>query len=138
MASAMNIEPPKRFGGSRGMVVFVYGTLKQGGCRHHHLGRATYLGRGTTRPEFRLFDCGTYPALVRSEAGTPAGSEIEGELWEIDPERLPILDIEEGVAERLYERVVLPIRNACGAEIDAATYLYLRSVRGYTDLGTRW
>ena len=124
------------------MVVFVYGTLKQGGCRHHHLGAATFLGLGTTRPEFRLFDCGTYPALVHSEAGeeigSEAGREIEGELWEIDPARLPILDAEEGVAERLYERVVLPIRIASGAEIDAATYLYLRSVRGYADLGTRW
>jgi gamma-glutamylaminecyclotransferase len=116
------------------VIVFVYGTLKQGGCRHHHLGDAESLGAGRTRPEFRLYDCGEYPAMVRAASGVA----ILGELWRIDPSRLSILDDQEGVEVGLYERVTIPIRTESGEEVSAIAYLYGRSIDGLAELGDRW
>lgn len=123
------------------MNVFVYGTLKRGECRHHHLGDAKWLGRCRTREAFRLFDCGSYPGMVRG-----AGCSIEGELWEVDDSRLSELDEVEGVDERLYERVEIAV-DMIDLQVDfdeqgrgnrAWTYLYLRPTTGMRELVDRW
>ena len=116
------------------MIVFVYGTLKRGGCRHHHLGEAEFLGTASTMPDFRLFDCGEYPGMVRSESGL----SIEGELWRIDRKQISELDDVEGVDLGLYERVEIKVQDESLQVIFAWTYLYLRSTHGMPDLGTRW
>lgn len=124
------------------MLVFVYGTLKRGGCRHHFLGDARFAGKARTKSPFRLYDCGTYPGMVRGENGLP----IEGELWQIEEGQLVVLDEVEGVDESLYERVMIEVQRIetkdgsefRGTTMEAWTYLYLRSTDGMRELVDRW
>lgn len=115
------------------MLVFVYGTLKRGGCRHHLLGVPEWVGEAVTEARFRLYDCGEYPAMVES----PEGLKVSGELWRISPHRLPRLDEEEGVAEGLYDRRMIEVWSD-GRKYEAQTYVYCRSVLGLRDLGASW
>jgi len=59
--------------------VFVYGTLKKGFCNHAVLGKsAVFIGDYITGKKYKMYDCGSYPAL-RLE-GTTA---IIGEVYDI-------------------------------------------------------
>ena len=51
--------------------VFLYGTLKRGGCRSHVLKDQRFLGEAMTVPKYRMYDTGSYPALVEDEGGRP-------------------------------------------------------------------
>ena len=62
------------------MFLFVYGTLKRGQPRHRYLAGQTFVASAVTRPIYRLFNVGDYPALVRHSEGR----SIEGELWRVD------------------------------------------------------
>jgi gamma-glutamylaminecyclotransferase len=113
--------------------LFVYGTLKRGGCREFAMAGQRFVGAARTQPAFRLYQCGDYPALVRDANGI----SIEGELWEVDGACLSKLDEIEGVSMRLYERAavsLLPPHD--GEHVDS--YFYLRSVNGLQDCGPRW
>jgi gamma-glutamylaminecyclotransferase len=72
--------------------LFVYGTLKRGGCRHGPLAGQRFLGEAHTAPQYRLYDLGSYPGLVRAEDG----GVVHGELYEVDRELVPLLDRLEG------------------------------------------
>lgn len=113
--------------------LFVYGTLKRGGCRESAMAGQRFLGAVRTAPEYRLFHCGDYPALVRDANGVA----IEGELWEVDGECLAKLDEIEGVPMRLYERAPISLLPPHDGE-HVETYFYLRSVNGLRDCGPRW
>lgn len=115
------------------MLVFVYGTLKRGGCRHHLLGVPEWVGEAVTEARFRLYDCGEYPAMVESSKGL----KVRGELWRVSPQRLPLLDQEEGVAEGLYDRRSIEVSSG-GRKYEAQTYIYCRPVLGLRDLGASW
>ncbi len=83
-------------------LVFVYGTLKRGGCNHHLLQGAEPLGSHRTAPRFTLYDLGRYPGV------RPGGrSAIHGELYRVDTETLARLDLLEDYP-RLYDRVLIP------------------------------
>ena len=113
--------------------VFVYGTLRAGECRAHFLEDMEFLGIAQTAPQYRLYDCGDYPALIED----PAGVSVEGEVWKVTADCLAELDCEEGVDIGLYRRAsvtLLPPFHSLVVE----TYLYLRSVEGLVDIGTRW
>ena len=75
-------------------LVFVYGTLKTGFCRNHFLNGYKRLGEFCTRPIYRLFDCGEYPAMV---VDVDNGRSISGEVWAVDDAALAILDRVEAV-----------------------------------------
>ncbi|HVJ84547.1 MAG TPA: gamma-glutamylcyclotransferase family protein [Caulifigura sp.] len=114
-------------------IVFVYGTLKRGDCRHRYMAGSRFLELATTERGYRLFDMGEYPAMVED----PDGGAIEGELFEVSDGTLEVLDEVEGVADELYARRAVRLegdRSSLGAE----AYLYLGSVAGKRELVGRW
>jgi gamma-glutamylcyclotransferase (GGCT)/AIG2-like uncharacterized protein YtfP len=115
------------------MHLFVYGTLKRGQPRHPFLASQTFVAVAVTRPLYRMFDVGDYPALVRHSAGR----SIEGELWEVDEDCVRMLDRVEGSDVGLYLREpveLLPPHES----LSPVTYLYQQSVAGLADCGTCW
>ena len=75
------------------MKVFVYGTLRAGeindiseAAARHDIEEPTLLGTATVRG--RLFDFGAYPGLVLDEVGPP----VSGDVYEIDPDLIAVLD----------------------------------------------
>jgi gamma-glutamylcyclotransferase (GGCT)/AIG2-like uncharacterized protein YtfP len=84
--------------------IFLYGTLRRGGGADHLLRGCTPLGPATVRG--RLYDLGTYPALVLD----PAGHPVHGEVWECPAQLVGELDRYEGTAVGLFERVEVAIR----------------------------
>jgi gamma-glutamylcyclotransferase (GGCT)/AIG2-like uncharacterized protein YtfP len=114
--------------------LFVYGTLKRGGENHLHLAGQRFLGAATTGPGFTLHGLTGFPGMVRA---TDAPEGVTGELWEVDAACLRTLDILEGIAEKLYERVPLTLLPPF-SDLPAETYLYLRSLEGRPRLGSTW
>lgn len=115
------------------MHVFVYGTLKRGGALHRHLADQRFLGVAGTATDCRLYQLGWYPGLVEDHDG----SEIEGELWDVDDATLAILDEVEGVDEGLYERRPIRLKPPFDQE-HVLTYYYLGDVTGCADCGSTW
>jgi gamma-glutamylcyclotransferase (GGCT)/AIG2-like uncharacterized protein YtfP len=113
------------------MKIFVYGTLKRGGCRAHHLKGQTFLGMARTAPRYRMYNTGSYPALVDDAAGL----EVEGELWDVDEACMKLLDEVEWVPT-IYRRD--PVCLVEPPISDAQTYIYQKSVAGLTDCGSCW
>ena len=82
------------------MRVFVYGTLRGGDVRSHHLDGADYLGTHAVEG-YRLYDLGPYPAVIRADG------RVVGELYEVATDaHLQLLDEVEGCAHAppLYRR----------------------------------
>ena len=114
-------------------VLFVYGTLKRGDCRHRLLEGQRFLGEAETAATYRLFDLGDYPGLVES----PGGVRVAGELYEVADGRLTRIDAEEGVAEGLYRRA--SVRLVAPPDRPAAeTYLYNGDVSERPELPGVW
>ncbi len=114
-------------------VVFVYGTLKRGDCRHRYMAGSRFLGLATTERGYRLFDMGEYPAMVEDLSG----GAIEGELFEVSDATLEVLDEVEGVADVLYSRRAVRLEGD-PSSLGAEAYLYLGSVAGKRELMHRW
>ncbi|MFQ5732446.1 MAG: gamma-glutamylcyclotransferase [Planctomycetaceae bacterium] len=117
-------DPGHRADALTGVRLFVYGTLKRGYCRNFALAGQTFLGEARTRPGYRLYDCGDYPALVRAKVGC----SIRGELWDVSAECLERIDVIEGVEERWYERG--PVQLEPPHEQPAVSYFFLGNVAG--------
>ena len=83
---------------ARGMLLFVYGTLRRGEPNHRELGEARFLGHVRTAPVYELVDLGSFPALL--EGGSTA---VQGELYEVDEGWIGQLDAFEEAPE-LYDR----------------------------------
>lgn len=113
--------------------LFIYGTLKRGQPRHAALSRQTFVAEVRTAPAYRMFNAGTYPALVEAEQGVA----VEGELWAVSETCLRELDVIEGVAERLYARRPVLLQSPHD-DVVAETYLYLQNIAGFRDCGSRW
>ena len=73
-------------------LVFVYGTLRRGGSNHFRMAGAQFVSLGSITG--RIYRIDWYPGLVLD----PAGDEIYGEIYALDPEQLVALDIFEGVS----------------------------------------
>ena len=114
-------------------LIFVYGTLKRGGCRAELLAGQRLIGEAATEPRYRMVDCGSYPGLINAEAGL----SITGELWAVDADCLKALDLAEGVAEGLYARRPVRLQAPYADELVEA-YFYLPSTAGLRDCGDRW
>ncbi len=114
--------------------IFVYGTLKRGGDNHAHLAYQQFLGEARTPPGYTLYSLGDYPGMVRAADDT-AG--VTGELWAVDDSCLTQLDLLEGTAEGLYERVSLKLATPADGQ-PVETYLYLGSIAGHPALGAEW
>ena len=121
------------------LLVFVYGTLMRGECRHGALAGQIFVGHATTQPHYRLYHCGSYPALVEVAAGT--GNRIEGEVYRVSAACLAELDEIEGVDEGLYERSPVALEDSPAVHQIAApieAYLYRQDVSAFEDLGIAW
>lgn len=114
-------------------LIFVYGTLMRGDCRHAVLAGQQFMGEARTEPAYRMFDVGTFPGLVEAADGL----EVEGEVWRVDERCLARLDAVEGVDEGLYAR--RPIRLQAPFETaPVEAYFYLQSTAGLRDCEWRW
>ena len=109
--------------------VFVYGTLKRGKENHHWLAGQRFEKEARTKPLYRMFDMGGYPALIRDESGVA----VEGEIWQVDEAGLTRLDVLEDIDGGEYERVLIELE-----EGRVEGYLYLRDVSGRSDAGASW
>jgi gamma-glutamylcyclotransferase (GGCT)/AIG2-like uncharacterized protein YtfP len=115
------------------MHLFVYGTLKREQPRHQYLAGQTFVADAATRPKYRLYNVGKYPALIPHSEGR----SIVGELWDVDEACLRTLDRVEGCDFGLYARKpveLLPPHES----LEVATYFYLQPVEGLADCGTSW
>jgi gamma-glutamylcyclotransferase (GGCT)/AIG2-like uncharacterized protein YtfP len=90
--------------------VFVYGTLRAGESNHGLLAGARFVGLARTRPEFRMFDLGPYPAIT-AEGSTA----IEGEVYEVDDAMRARLDRLEG-HPTMYTRTPIVLADGSAAE----------------------
>lgn len=115
-------------------LLFVYGTLKRGGCNHGHLAGQTYVGPARTQPGYTLYDLGGYPAIV-ADPGTREG--VVGEVWSVDAPALAALDAFEGVHEGLYRREPLPLEEPYARHsIDA--YVSAQPIQNRPRIGAEW
>ena len=80
-------------------LLFVYGSLKRGMANHGQLQQAAWVGCARLEG-LALYDLGPFPMAI---ACSEPGSEIEGELYQVNAALLEQLDRFEG-APRLYQR----------------------------------
>lgn len=73
-------------------LVFVYGTLRQGGSNHFRMAGAEFVSGGTVRG--RMYRIDWYPGLVLDAAG----EGICGEIYRVHSELLAELDRFEGLS----------------------------------------
>jgi gamma-glutamylcyclotransferase (GGCT)/AIG2-like uncharacterized protein YtfP len=110
------------------ILLFVYGTLKRGGCSHHLLADQEFLGEAHTLPLYRLYDCCDYPCLVRdAERGVP----IQGEVWRISEAVIHRLDEYEEVP-RLFRREAIALARRTEPVMG---YFYQGALAGLEDAG---
>jgi gamma-glutamylaminecyclotransferase len=114
-------------------LVFVYGTLMRGDCRHGALAGQEFAGEARTIAAYRMYDVGTYPALVEAADGV----EIEGEVWRVSAACRARLDAVEGVDEGLYARRTIRLQPPFDTS-PVEAYFYLQSTSGMRDCGSRW
>lgn len=91
------------------MLLFVYGTLKQGGKYHQYLTNASLVAERAVA-EGALYDTGFgYPAMILS-----AFDETEGEVYEVPDELWPAIDELEGYSggteTDLYDKITISVR----------------------------
>ncbi len=115
-------------------LVFLYGTLKRGGCNHPLLAGQEFCGPGRTAPGFALYVLDGYPGMVPEEGDA---SGVNGEVWSVEDACLRALDELEGTAEGLYRREPVPME-APFSERRVEAYLYLRDVAGRRRAGADW
>jgi gamma-glutamylcyclotransferase (GGCT)/AIG2-like uncharacterized protein YtfP len=117
--------------------IFVYGTLKKGGTRHQLVAAAglKFVVDGKTSGRLYSLPGQDYPAGIF----VPGSRYVHGELYKIKDnyihEWLNDLDLEEGVDEGLYARVLREIE-ADGKTVNAWVYTYLQPVDADLEIPT--
>ncbi|NUP09883.1 MAG: gamma-glutamylcyclotransferase [Polyangiaceae bacterium] len=91
------------------MRLFVYGTLLRGEANHAIVARARFIAEAHTAPMFELLDLGEYPGLVAGGARS-----IAGEVYEIDPEDIAVVDEFEGHPD-LFRREMIALSDGSSA-----------------------
>jgi gamma-glutamylcyclotransferase (GGCT)/AIG2-like uncharacterized protein YtfP len=114
-------------------LVFVYGTLKRGRENHRYMRGQRFVTEARTAPQFRLYDVGGYPGMVRHHEGLP----IQGEIWSVDAAALARLDVLEDIAGGEYARESLALAPP-HETWHVQGYVYLLPVEGRADAGDCW
>lgn len=118
------------FGRGSKRYVFTYGTLKKGYHNNILLRNSTFICEATTKPKYRLYDCGMYPCMVEDENGV----SVSGEIYEVNKKTLESLDHLEGVPW-LYKRGEIEINDFNEPVI---AYFYQNDVNEFEDIGGSW
>lgn len=111
------------------VLLFVYGTLKRGGCNHALIAGQKFVAEARTLPVFRMFDLGGYPGIAHANPGL----RVAGELWHVSTECLARLDALEGLDEGEYTRERISLEPP-HEDIEAAGYVYARPVEGCREI----
>ena len=107
---------------SKGIKVFVYGTLMSGNSNYESfLGDADFIGEFIAEG-FALYDLGSYPGIIHSEI-----DKVKGELYSIDSKILRKLDMLEGEGS-LYIRELISVVNDKNETQEAYIYVYNQDV----------
>ncbi len=114
--------------------VFVYGTLKRGGRYHELLAAQKFIDEACTVAGYTLYQPSDYPGMVRAKEDTEG---VTGELWSVSETCLADLDALEGLPQKLYARIPIPLL-APHDSLAAESYLYLRPLIGCRHLGSTW
>lgn len=94
-AAAQAFQQLDKESNSKGIRVFVYGTLKRGKSNHRLLENSTFLGRTAVKGKFKMVDLGWYPGVILNpDAKEPIN--LYGEVYRVSEETLDILDSLEG------------------------------------------
>ena len=109
------------------LVLFVYGTLKRGGRSHGRLADSPFVGDAWSKPIYRMYNCGTYPALVAATDGESIG----GELYRVNSGVIAILDEFESGYRRMPIEVIGPIP-------EVWAYIFLGDVSALSPAGPVW
>lgn len=88
---------------SNKLLVFVYGTLKQGHHNHRLLEDSTYMGKHTIKDGYLMYNLGAYPAVIKQNG---EGLPVHGEIYEITEATLKSLDVLEGYPELYYRETI--------------------------------
>jgi len=115
-------------------LIFVYGSLKRGFALHRFLSQQDFVATASTQPHYRLFDCGTHPAMVKVAVG---GRSVKGELFRVDQKCLVRLDDVEGVEEGLYVRDFVCLCSPFET-YRAMAWFFLSPTKGLLDCGSEW
>ena len=111
-------------------LLFVYGSLKRGFGLHEYIADQNFCGAAKTVAEYQLFDCGSYPALVRADCG---GRSVSGEVYEVTPGCLAVLDEVEGVPQNLYDPQKVNLLPPFDCET-VLTYIYQKPIIGLREI----
>lgn len=104
-------------------LVFVYGTLKRGGCNHALLERATFVDHAHTLPEYVMID-GPYPRIDHAAEGDRDAAQIVGEVYRVDDATLRALDVLEDAPD-LYRREQIEVQLASIPEVLDGVWIYV-------------
>lgn len=116
------------------ILLWVYGTLKEGGRLHGAMRGATLVARCRTVPGYRLLDLGWYPGLVRIAFHRPEDT-VAGELYKLPVEMLRSLDDVEGAPTLFQRETILLVDQAHQPQ----AYFYQGSTLGHCALaGGEW
>lgn len=108
-------------------LVFVYGTLKRGFPNHDiELFRHSYVADGVTVERYPLYIANRwYSPILIDEPGN--GRHIHGELYNVDPKTLEMLDkLESTDKPNGYKRHLIDIEADDGSTCQAFTYFKTR------------
>jgi len=107
-------------------LVFVYGSLKSCECNNDIMTGSKFVRPAITTPEYKLFDLGGYPGLIHADDGYC----VHGEIWQVNEEKLQILDEFEGVYYHLYFRDFVKIT---GHSEPVYAYFWMKGVDRLND-----
>ena len=101
------------------MIIFVYGSLKRNKKLSYHLKNALFLGKALTCEKYPMIlsKSGWYPYLIEKKG---IGCHIKGEVYNISPKILKILDRIEEVPHYYYRKQIRVCLN--GKTIKAWVY----------------
>lgn len=110
----------------QGELIFVYGTLREGGSKHDRMEGAKRLGEAWVLG--RLYEIAWHPGMLLDES---EGIPVRGEVFEIERAMLRPLDEFEG---NEFERLKTTVHLKEGGEVRAWIYEYRGAVEGKREL----
>ena len=106
--------------------VFVYGTLKRGYTNNRLISNATFIGKAKTVSNWIMIGNHlAFPYVLRRDHEN--GSQIKGEVYEVDQEGLKKLDLLEGVPSHYTREKVYVQYTANNELISENVYIYVKA-----------